>query len=59
VISKNKKKSSFSGLPEYFQIFPEMFQILPDNFQAGGKGQVLPPPPPFSYAYAKTARRAS
>jgi len=45
VISKRKykKRYSFSGLLEYFQIFPDMFQIFPDNFQAGGR---LPPCPP-------------
>jgi len=38
----SKKRSSFSGLPEYIQICPDMFQICPDNFfQAGGRGAFM------------------
>jgi len=32
------KRSSFSGLLEYFQICQDVFQILPDNFKASEEG---------------------
>jgi len=43
----SEKRSSFSGLTEYFKICPDMFQICPDNFQT----EVHMSAPLNSYAY--------
>jgi len=33
IMFSKKKRSSFSDLLEYFQIYMDMLQICPDNFQ--------------------------
>jgi len=48
----SKKRSSFTDLPEYFQICPDMFQICPENFQV--RGHMSSSPTPMSIVFTKS-----